>query len=369
MRAVAVPGLAVAVLLTSGCAGPKAPFEVGTQTAPINLVLGARQAIEAAPVGPVVGPLPAGLVPFIPPLPGAPEPTVSLPPVPSPPSLPCPPFDPLSPVSASGITLAGPPQPATYTYRGKVEDTAGTSKATYQGDSTWKVSVSDVDPETGGYEVTTEVTLGKATSKRVLLVLPESLTAEMTDPPFFDPDAPDATDPNAIVGGQVNSTLLLLGLPPLPRVLPNPGRYGVAGIYLVSQSNGSSTFTPNVPIPLLQTPVGNHSFTGMGTDGSTVMTFTSTVTKRTNVNACGTKVEGIEVVLDDGVLAGRTADGAVQQVAFTETLVFGLQFGGLPVHDAGTITTATAPGAALTPDQASRDFSFTVNAVPKPAKS
>ena len=48
MRAVAVPGLAAAVLLTSACAGPKAPFEVGTQTAPINLVLGARQAVEAA---------------------------------------------------------------------------------------------------------------------------------------------------------------------------------------------------------------------------------------------------------------------------------------------------------------------------------
>ena len=368
MRAVAVPGLVVAVLLTSACAGPKAPFEVGTQTAPINLVLGARQAVEAAPVGPVLGPLPPGFSPFIPELPGLPEPSVSPPTVPSPPSEPCPAFDPLAPVSASGIVLPGPPQPATYTYRGKVVDTAGTSKATYQGDSSWKVTVSDADPETGGYQVTTEVSLGKATSKRVLLVLPTSLTADLTDPPYFDPDSPDATDPNAILAAQVNSTLVMLGLPVLPRVLPNPGRYGVAGIYLVSQTSGSSTFTPDVPIPLLQTPVGNNSFTGMGTDGSTVMTFTSTVNKRTNVNACGTKVEGIEVSLTDGRLAGRTADGTVQQVAFEETLVFGLQFGGLPVHDAGTITTATAPGAAVAPDQASREFSFTVNSVPKPAR-
>jgi hypothetical protein len=137
----------------------------------------------------------------------------------------------------------------------------------------------------------------------------------------------------------------------------------------VSQSNGTSTFTPTTPIPVVQTPIGSNSFTGMGTDGTTVMTFTSTVKKRANVNACGTKVEGIEVALTDGRIAGPGADGKTQQVAFTENLVFGFQFGGIPVQDTGRISSATVPGAAGLADQASREFAFTVNSVPKPARS
>jgi len=371
MRAVKLPGLLASLLTATACAGPNAPFQVGTQNAPINLVLGARQAVVSAPVGPVVGPLPPSLAPFVPQAP-APVGTVAptVPPV-LPPLPPCPPFDPLAPVVATNIVLPGKPQPATYAYRGKIVDTMGTSKATYQGNSSWKVSVGPVDPSNGGYDVTVDVTLGKLTSRRVFLMLPTATTSNAPQAPVpgvqTDPNAPDTTDPNQIVGSQVNSTLATLGLAPLPRVLPNPGRYGPAGIYLVSQTSGSSTFTPTVPIPLVQTPVGSNSFTGMGTDGSTVMTFTSTVKKRSNVNACGTKVEGIEVALTDGRIAGPGADGKTEQVAFTEDLVFGFQFGGIPVQDTGTVSSGTAPGAL--PDSASRTFSFTVNTVPKSARS
>ena len=200
-------------------------------------------------------------------------------------------------------------------------------------------------------------------------VLTKPLVEANLGPVGPGPQAPDGTDPNAIVAAQVNSTLALLGLDPLPRVIPNPGRYGPAGIYLKSQSSGTSTFTPTVPIPLVQTPVGNNSFTGFGTDGTNVMTFTSTVQKRANVNACGTKVEGIAVSLTGGLMAGRGLDGTVRQVSFTEDLVFGMQYGGIPIQDKGTISTATVPGAALGPDQAQRDFSFAINVVPKPAKA
>jgi hypothetical protein len=368
MRVVVLAGL----MTVTACAGPHAPFDVGTQNAPINLVLGARQAVVSAPVGPVVGPLPPSLAPFVPQAPGPGSSAVpSLPPVVQPPALPCPPFDPLAPVVATNIVLPGKPQPATYVYRAKIVDTMGTKKATYQGNSSWKVTTGAVDPSNGSYQTTIDVTVGKVTTRRVLLMLPQAITSNAPKAPVpganTDPDSPDATDPNAIVGAQVNGTLATLGLPPFPRVLPNPGRYGPAGIYLVSQSNGTSTFTPTVPIPLVQTPIGSNSFTGMGTDGSTVMSFTSTVKKRTNVNACGTKVEGIEVSLTDGRIAGPGADGTTQQVSFTEDLVFGLQFGGIPVQDNGKIATTTVPG--VTPDAASREFTFTVNTVPKPARS
>jgi hypothetical protein len=363
MRAAALPALAAAVLAASGCAGPKAPFTVGTQAAPINLTLGARQAVETAPVGPIAGPLPPS-APFVPP--ALPSGGPSLPPLPTGPALPCPPFDPLSPVQATSSIVTGKPQAATYEYRGKVVDTAGTAKSVYEGNSTWKVSVGEVDPSTGAFDLTTEVTLGKATTTRVFQVLTKPL---VDDGGLVGLASPDGTDPNYLVGTQVNGTLVSLGLPPLPKVLPNPGRYGPAGIYLKSQSSGGSTFAPLVPIPLLQTPVGNNSFTGMGTDGSTVMTFTSTVQKRANVNACGTKVEGTAVSITGGLIAGLGADGKLQQVSFTENLVFGLQFGGLPIQDTGTISSLTVPGAALAPDAATRDFSFTVNTVPKPAKA
>lgn len=366
----------LAVLMTAtACAGPNAPFDVGTQNAPVNLVLGARQAVVSAPVGPVVGPLPPSIAPFVPQAPaaGGVSALPSLPPVAQPPKVPCPAFDPLAPVVPTNIVLPGRPQPATYTYRAKIVDTMGAKKATYQGNASWKVDTGPVDPTNGSYRTTIDVTVGKATTRRVFLMLPQAITSGAPKVPVpganTDPDSPDATDPNAIVSALVDSTLVSLGLPPFPHVAPNPGRYGPPGIYLVSQSNGSSTFTPTVPIPLVQTPVGSNSFTGMGTDGSTVMSFTSTVKRRVNVNACGTKVEGIEVALTDGRIAGQGADGKTQQVSFAENLVFGFQFGGIPVQDTGSISSSTVPGAAGLPDQASRDFAFTVNSVPKQARS
>ncbi|HVT65409.1 MAG TPA: hypothetical protein VHD81_09655 [Mycobacteriales bacterium] len=359
MRSIAIFGLVAAAMVTTACAGPHAPFGVGTQNAPVNLVLGERQAVTTAPVGPIGGPLPPGVPPAVPPGPSvSPSPTAS-------PSGPCPAFDPLAPVLATDIELPGPPRPATYTYRGKVVDTAGKDKSTYRGNSKWKVIVGKADPTTHGYDVTLKVKLGKTTSSRVLLIQPK---------PLLDNDrgtglnSPTGTDPNSVLS-TVTGTLLILGVPPLPLTLPNVGRFGPAGIYLVSQSNGDTTFKPTVPIPLLQTPVGNNSFTGIGTDGSTVMAFTSTVTKRLSVNACGTKVEGIDVALTSGNIASLGADGKAQLVTFTEHLVFGMQFGGIPLQDKGTITTSTLPGAAIVPDKASRQFSFTVNAVPKQART
>jgi hypothetical protein len=56
-------------------------------------------------------------------------------------------------------------------------------------------------------------------------------------------------------------------------------------------------------------------------------------------------------------------------LAFTEHLYFGLQYGGLPVKDEGTVSGVRLPGGAPTADTIERTFEFTANTQPKPAKS
>jgi hypothetical protein len=375
MRAATTTGIAVVAMVLSACSGPRAPYDVGTQAAPVNLVLGAHRAVVVAPVGPISQPLPPSLAPFIP-LPPLPVPSDVKPPV-EVPLGPCPVVDPLAPISSpGGVLIPAAPTPATYTYRAKTTDTVGTKSASYKGNSTWKVTTGTLDTATGGYPVTVETTIenkgAKVTTKRVLLVVPKPLDADSPQlgtfgQPYGDPNS---TDPNVQVVDAYNSTVGPYGLPQLPRSLPNVGRFGPAGIYLLSQSGGGATFTPTVPIPLLQTPVGNARFTGVGTDGVTAMSFTSTVTKpRTGVDACGKKVEGVEVHLSDGTIAGLTPDGKVTVVTFDETLVFGLQAGGLPLSDKGNVSANVLPGGAVAPDLIKRSFDFTINSVPKLAKA
>lgn len=364
MRLLLTATTATAALMLSGCAGPRAPFEIGTQNAPVDLVLGERAPVVQAPVGPISAPLPPTLAPFFP-APQGPQP--SRPVVVAPPAAPslgpCPDFDPIAPVATVGLTLAGPPEAGTYTYRAKTSETFGSAKSAFSGDSTWKVTVSPADPTTGGHQVTTEVRIGTTTTQRVFLVLTKAVgSGQAGGSPL---DEPNATDLNAQVIDLYNTVGGSQGLPKIPRAAPNLGRYGPAGIYLVSQSAGDTTFKPTVPIPLLQTPVGNNSFTGIGTDGVTNMRFVSTVKKNSLVNACGEKLESVEVALTDGIVSGRSGAGEVQQVAFTETLHFGLQFGGLPLRDSGTVTGVVLPGGTVAPDTVQRSFDYTINVTPK----
>lgn len=373
MRAAATTGIALVGMVLSACAGPKAPYDVGTQAAPVNLILGAHQAVVVAPIGPMTQQLPPSLAPFIPlpplPIPSG-KPSVEIP------LGPCPVAGPDAPISSpGGVTIAGPPQAGSYQYRGKTTDTVGTKTQTWKGNSTWKVTVGAADA-TGGYPVTIETTIAnkdtKATTRRVLLVLPKAIDAAAPSLPTFGQPVgdPGSTDPNVQVIDTYNSTVGPYGLPPLPRSLPNPGRFGPAGIYLLSQSGGGATFTPTVPIPLLQTPVANATFTGIGTDGLTAMTFTSSVTKpRTGVDACGKKVDAVEVHLTNGRIAGLTPEGKVTVVEFDETLTFALQAGGIPMSDKGKVSANVLPGGAVAPDVISRTFDFTINSVPKLAKA
>jgi hypothetical protein len=351
MRRSLALALAVSAVALGACGGPKEPFDVGTQAAPVDLILGELEEVIEAPVGPMSLELPSSFSRFVP--------IGSPPPAPPEPVEPCPDFDPLAPITPGDIEVSGRPQNGTYPYRAKTTETVGNMRSSFTGDSKWDVKAGPVNPETGEYDVTIDVSIGTSKSTRVLRVLPKPITGQGT--PAGDPNT---TDLNFQVIDQYNATAPLLGLERLPRNAPNLGRYGFAGIYLVSQTSGDDTFTPNTPIPLLQTPVSSRSFTGIGTDGKTVMSFLSTVNKTAFVNACGKKVETIQVDLTDGRVAGTDSDGQVYRVGFTESLFFGMQYGGIPVQDMGTVKLETVGDT----DTVERSFEFTANTEPKPAQ-
>ncbi len=110
-------------------------------------------------------------------------------------------------------------------------------------------------------------------------------------------------------------------------------------------------------------PLG-ATYDGVGTN----FALFSEVAEKTTVDACGKKLEVYRVKLTNGLIAGLSSDGKVRKVDFTETIDFGLQFGGLPLRDQGTVSTVAVPGAAVV-DQIKRTFDFTINSEPKPARA
>lgn len=290
-----VVGLAVA-----GCAGPSAPLDVGTQTAPLSLVLGELKAVDTAPIGPVPGPMFPTTRPYYQPPAGVP----SLPPViPLPPPQPCPEYDPVAPVLGVGRTVPAPPAKAPYRYRTQAIEAMPGTQTAWVGDATWTIEPQPVDSRTGAYDVVYTIKTGDVVTKRVLRTLPRDITAEEGGEPT------DQTNPNQLIS-TANGYLSLAGVQ-LPASMPNMAGYGLAGIYLVSQeTNKGAAFTPSTPIALLQLrqltgatdPAGQQAsaITSIGVDpvNQAVMAFRSTVTNPTHkVNACGTKLEAVEVTL------------------------------------------------------------------------
>lgn len=345
----------------TACAGPQAPLDVGTQAAPISLVLGELKAVMETPVGP----LPAAQLPntfTLPPL--SPLPAV-LPSGPPPFPNPCPDYDVAAPVLGVGNVLPNPPvAPKAYPYRvvGAYLDNYPGRTFTFVGNTSWRVQVGKPDATTGAYDVTYTVTMGKRTTTRVLRTLPHDIQDTsallLTDP----------TNPNSVVK-QVNDLGVLPS--PLPTGLPNLAGYGHAGIYLVSQQTNGHTFTPSVPMALLQlrqltgaidpASVAGAAITSVGIDPTSqaVMAFRSTVTNPTyKINACGDPLQTVQVsfttpappvdgaptnvggVFDVGlgVFAEKNAGDdptqpKVNVMLFGQKVAFGLQYGGLVLDE------------------------------------
>lgn len=361
---------ALAGLALAACSGPAAPLDVGTQTAPISLVLGTFNDMHKPPVGPKV---PVARDFFLPtfPTPGQPNVEPTLPPFVDP----CPRLDPTLPALAVGRTVPAPPVKATYPFAATVIDTYAGTNYGFVGTSQWSVSAAPPD-QTGAYDVTYTIRLGKDVTTRVLRILPRDVVTSPDGLPG-SPIQRDATNPNDIVN-EINAKVGAAGAPAtLPTGLPNLAAYGRAGIYLVSQVQNGVTFRPSVPMALVQlrqltgltdrADRGDASITSVGYDptAQAYMAFRSTVVDEgLRLNACGKPVEAVKVALGAPTppatphaltgVAGLFADtGAAVYVAqsakstpqkpafdvvpFRQELAFGLQYGGLLVQETAAV--------------------------------
>jgi hypothetical protein len=303
-------------VVTTACSGPLAKLETGSKDVPIDLVLGAKvKKVAEAPVPPLMIPAPS-FGPFLP-RSGSSDgsgTTFTLPKLPKLGT--CPERDPLDPPKREAKNfMQGPPQPGEYRFRTQGVLQAGTLvllDVPLTGDSV--VTVKDVVAEpTGGYVFSTSVTHPAAgTTTTTYRVLPPVDGAGPVDPP-----------------GTV------------PKEAPRPTGEGPA-LYLaaITQDGSKVPFRPGYPgIPIVRLPfeIGTV-FDAAGTDGTTVMSWRSTVVDKAIVDACGTPLDAYTVELVGRVVSGD--DGT--DVMVKTTLRIGPQYGGL-VLDFDTTADGTAP--------------------------
>lgn len=330
--------IAAASAAAAACAGPVEPLNVQTQALPVGLVLGQHAAVVQAPLAPVsLPPRPVGQQVFTPP--AVPPAT----PVGKPHLGPCPAFDPLAPVGIVNTAPSKPPLPTSYTYRSKIDSNTAGTKASYDGPTKWTVSQSSAPNSVGDYTFQTAVKVPVAGFSKTTTyeVVPTGVQA-----------AGEQVPPGNIGGnpeGQLPTSAPVIASPEQP------------GIYLagVSEDTGSSStsFVPASPIPLVQFPIQvGASFTTSGTDGNSVISYTSTVTKLTKVNACGTPVGAWQVDLTSGSMSSDSQP----QVAFTETLFFAPQSGCIVVGDSYSSSGSQLPAGTVTYKQTD-----TINTEPK----
>ena len=291
--------LAFAVALaavTSACAGPRAPLQIGSKDVAVDIVLGQRPAPLAPPSGssPTAG-FPGFIQPPVPRLqPGVPPPPV-------PPSPVCPEANPLAPTQIPADFSAPAPALATYQYRNKGQFTVG-----------------------GG----------------VAQSYPETMTRRVSAVRALEPPGNFEADVVASLAGSETTTTY--------RVL-NEGNTPDRGLYIaqIVTRTGSTTepFTPDRPILLLPFPAPEYGsgledeinqlqrqqFRSAGTDPltQTTMVLQAQFIGKVRINACGEWVDSFEIDVTEGRIFGPT-----KQLSFTGTKYFiAPQYGALIVQD------------------------------------
>ena len=322
-RGVVVTGL---LLLTTACAGPDRPLSVDFKEVPSNVVLGAQTSpspTPTAPPAPTVVVLPPPSVVTLPPppfeLPGTGRPTA--PPAPLPTAAPCPTANPLeAPALEAPSRITARPAQAQYLFRN-----AGTFE------------VSGADARRGSFP---PLSLGTVSG---------ALEAENGSGFLFTVQE--------VLGDVTTTTTYLVAVTqPLPAD-PAPGLY----VYDVT-SRGSdgqeSVFTPVPSMQLAAFPlVPGAVVEARGADATTqtVMTWTSTVTGKARVDACGTPLDSWVLDLTDGQLLSPT-----QELTFDATYAVGTQYGGVVLRDA--VAFAGTDGDA----GVSRSNTATIRSEPRP---
>jgi hypothetical protein len=309
------------LLALTACAGPQRPVELGVKEVPSDVVLGAQTSPSpspgpsAAPVGPIAPPPPAVVA--------LPPPTFEVGPEPSPPpAVPpvpvCPTADPLqAPAREAPPSVAAPPAKASYVFR---------NVGTY--------SISGADTRKGTFPATSLRTVGNVvrSSDSSFTFDVSELLGDVTTTTTYD-----------VVG----SSLVPAALPP--------------GLYLKSvrsvRGASTSTFTPSPELELAAFPfVRGATITSSGVDPQTAtsMQFTSTVTGKSRVDACGAPLDSWVLDLTKGKLISPT-----QNLDFEATYAVGTQYGGLILRE------RTAYAGTDGSDGVSRTDTATITSTPK----
>lgn len=322
----AVPLLVAALALTAGCGGPDRQLKVAFKEVPSNVILGAQS--SPAPEGPIAPPTVD--LPFITPPPPSvislPPPQFEVPVAGRPFRTPAP--EPTAPVCAA----ADPLQPPKVEAPSSITTRPAAAQYLFRNDGTFKVS--GADAREGRFPAIS------------LRTVSDSLVDEISF--YFNVtevlgDTTTKTDYRVV-------TSQPLGSPFAP------------GIYLfrvtTRDSGQESVFTPTPSLPYATFPLTRGaSVEARGVDPvtQTAMSFTSTVTGKARVDACGEPLDSWTLELKDGQVLGP--DIAVE---FEATYQLGTQFGGIVLRDS-TAYRGDVDGAGVI-----RTNTSTVSQVPQP---
>jgi hypothetical protein len=317
-------------VLAAGCAGPDRPLSVGFREVPSDVVLGAQS--TPTPVAPAPAPtlLPDLVLPPPPSVVALPPPTFEVRdpvttgpvPLPAPTASPCLVADPLqAPVLEAPSSIPAPPAEAAYIFR-----------------NVGSFEVSGADARRGSFP---------ATSLRTVDVLVTSEDGTLVDFSVAE-----------TLGDITTTTTYRVNQAETP--LPAAG--GGPGIYVLrvesTRSDGSRTvFEPAPALPLATLPLQRGEVVearGVDPLTATTMSFTSTVTGKARVDACGEPLDSWTLELTDGRLISPTQD-----LEFASTYALGTQFGGIVLQET-TAFAGTDDGAGV-----SRTNTSTISQVPR----
>ena len=317
--------LMLAGALTAGCSGPDRPLQVGVKEVPSNVVLGDQSSPTPAPVVQVTsGPAPVFALPPPPSVVTLPPPPLALPepdrpqapPVPQPTAAACPAADPLeAPALEAPSDISARPARAQYLFRntGSFEQSgADARRGSFPALSLRTVSGALDNPNGSGFAFSVTETLGDITTTTEYVVVTSQ---------------PLPTDPER-------------------------------GLYIarISSSSGSD-FRPTPSLKVASLPLvrgSTHEARGVDPRTATAMSFTSTVTGKDRVDACGVPLDSFTVELTEGRVISPTQD-----LTFTSTYALGTQFGGLVLRES-TAFAGRDGDAGI-----SRSLLSTINQVPK----
>lgn len=293
MRRPAAFGLLL--LAATACGGPQRPVDIGFKEVPTDVILGAHASPTAEP-GVLPEPRPGNAI--APPPPGVialPPPTFDVAPAPPPTTTPtaaCGTADPLqAPRREAPSSVSAAPAGAAYLFR-----TAGT------------YTTSGADARKGTFPTTALRTVGNV--------------VRSSDTNF-------TFDVSELLGNVTTTTTYdVVGTSLVPAAL-SPGLY-VKQVKSVSGPS-TSTFAPSPELELAAFPLvrgASVSSSGVDPQSATSMQFTSTVTGKARVDACGTPLDSWVLDLTAGKLLSPTVN-----LDFTATYDVGTQYGGLFLKD------------------------------------